>query len=124
MTDNYKKLRDLILKSEGKTLEDDFICPFCSSRKVFKVGSFNHPYIYSCIMCGHDNLVMNDLYLRPITLSRVLLALGKAKGEPFNATIDGGGNVAILPCLTGWKLTENADKQPERTILKLIEILK
>lgn len=168
MTDNYKTLRDLILKSEGKTLEDElgFGQIVLIEQKRFKtknelyyhkvIGALEsntfvdvptqgfvkeqiHSEMAPCvkaITCGLDERTalkyrIEDVEILglPITLERVLRALGK--NLKFDVTYNvctpkKGAVMCIYDVNTSneilvWNLEEN---QTDETILKLIELLK
>lgn len=113
MTDNYKTLQALILKSEGKTAKDDLEMVIDDKNQV-------------------------GTKMRDITLDRVLMALGKVLEQDFNCGINGNSlNISWIfddcdtPCgvepkshYLGWELCKPLHEQPEKSLIKLIEILK
>lgn len=131
MTKSYKQLRDLILKSEGRTLEDEleFGCrleAFFSGEKLIMLEDLGQN-----ILCLADDplnrtVVSSKVYVEilglPITLERVLGALGKE----FVARVEGREEACIFGIMKGevkWQLNEPLHEQSKETILKLIEIL-
>ncbi len=95
MTQTYKQLQIIILKSEGKK----YVQCRCPDPNHVK---------------GNDN--------SDITVERVLRALGKGM---FIYTVDSQGQFAGYagPIDLTWQLCKPAHEQSEETLLKLIEIL-
>ena len=145
MTETFKNLQALVLKSEGNPLTliqgSCFSGGGLSYALVLKVVE-HRPFLW-CIRYwntginddGYIEIESKNLIIhedRPMTPQRVLKALGKIRPHAITSSgvilskMEVMANAPYLSTLVGWgsDLEITADELPEETQLKLIELLK
>jgi len=140
MTTNYKILRDLILKIEGETLEDELEFG-CLIETISPSGFINESYVIETKDNKRGKLELirvfneevgtrsipkvglHEILGKDIDLARVLRALGKVKGTTKIEIYEDGSMWTELGNLS-WDLDHPLHLQSEETITKLTELLK
>lgn len=154
MTESYKQLRDLILKSEGKKIEDElgFGCRIKKEGKVFTLtGKAQHPDYWrltdenglideilldgQACRCDHPspdktgNDVLVEILGRDINLERVLkrftsISMPEVTLDIFGAPALPGIQIRTKDIVFIWEIGKPAHAQSEETLKSLIELLK